>query len=115
MSEPENLVLKHLREMRGEIGDIRQNMATKKDLADVRRELKNDFADVRSDVKSLRADVASDLMTMEKRLSERISHVNSAVIQYHSTTVGHGVLIGELDERLRRVEQHLKLPEAERH
>ena len=108
MSEPENLVLKHLREMRGEIGDIRQNMATKKDLAE-------GLADVRSDVKSLRADVASDLMTMEKRLSERISHVNSAVIQYHSTTVGHGVLIGELDSRLRRVEQHLKLPEAERH
>ena len=108
MSEPENLVLKHLREMRGEIGDIRLNMATKKDLAE-------GLADVRSDVKSLRADVASDLMTIEKRLSERISHVNSAVIQYHSTTVGHGVLIGELDERLRRVEQHLKLPEAERH
>ena len=98
MSEPENLTLKLLREMRGDVTDIRQNMATK-----------SDIADVRSEVNSLRADVASDLILMENRLSERISHVNSAVIQYHSTTVGHGVLIGELDERLRRVEQHLKL------
>ena len=98
MSEPENLTLKLLREMRSDVTDIRQNMATK-----------SDIADVRSEVNSLRADVASDLILMENRLSERISHVNSAVIQYHSTTVGHGVLIGELDERLRRVEQHLKI------
>ena len=109
MSEPENLTLKLLR-------DIREDMVTKKDLAEVRNELKNDVSgvkggldDLRSDLNSLRADVASDLILMENRLSERISHVNSAVIQYHSTTVGHGVLIGELDERLRRVEQHLKL------
>ena len=98
MSEPENLTLKLLR-------DIREDMVTKKDIAEV----KNDIADVRSGVNSLRADVASDLILIEKRLSDRISHVNNAVVQYHSTTVGHGVLIGELDERLRRVEQHLKL------
>ena len=105
MSEPENLVLKHLREMRGEIKDMRS------EIVDVRQNMatKNDIADVRSEVNSLRADVASDMILMENRLSERISHVNSAVVQYHSTTVGHGVLIGELDERLRRVEQHLKL------
>ena len=109
MSEPENLTLKLLR-------DIREDMVTKKDLAEVRNELKNDVSgvkggldDLRSDLNSLRADVASDMILMENRLSERISQVNSAVIQYHSTTVGHGVLIGELDERLRRVEQHLKL------
>ena len=102
MSEQENLVLVLLRQ-------IREEMATKKELAELKGELKNDIADVRSEVSSLRADVASDLILMENRLSERISHVKSAVIQYHSTTVGHGVLIGELDERLRRVEQHLKL------
>jgi hypothetical protein len=97
MKEPENLVLKLLREMRGE-------MATK-----------NDVADVRSEVKSLRADVASDLMTLEKRLSERIAHLNRAVMEYHSSAVGHGVLIGEFEERLRRVEEHLKLPPQESH
>ncbi len=104
MTEPENLVLKLLREMRGEMGDMRKDMATK-----------NDVADVRSEVKSLRADVASDLMTMEQRLSERISHLNRAVMEYHSSTIGHGVLITEFEERLRRVEQHLKLPPTESH
>ena len=105
MSEPENMTLKLLR-------GIREDMATKKDIAEVKKDLsgvKGGLDDLRSDLNSLRADVASDLILMEKRLSDRISHVNSAVIQYHSTTVGHGVLIGELDERLRRVEQHLKL------
>lgn len=105
MSEPENMTLKLLR-------GIREDMATKKDIAEVKKDLsgvKGGLDDLRSDLNSLRADVASDMILMENRLSERISHVNSAVIQYHSTTVGHGVLIGELDERLRRVEQHLKL------
>ena len=48
MTEPDNLVLQLLREMRGEILDIRTTMATK-----------DDIADVRSDIHSLRADVAS--------------------------------------------------------
>jgi hypothetical protein len=108
MAEPENLVLKLLREMRGE-------MATKTDLAGLKSELKNDIADVRSEVKSLRADVASDFITIEKRLSDRIAHLNRAVIEYHSSTIGHGLLYTEIDERLRRVEQHLKLPPSESH
>jgi hypothetical protein len=104
MSEPENLVLMLLRE-------IRNDMATKREFADV----KSDIADVRSDVKSLAADVASDLMTVEKRLSDRIAYLNRAVMEYHSSAVGHGVLFSEIDERLRRVEQHLKLPPNEAH
>lgn len=115
MAEPENLVLMLLREMRGEIGDMRRDMASKSDVADVKRELKNDIADVRSEVKSLRADVASDLITIEKRLSDRIAHLNRAVMEYHSSAVGHGVLISEFEERLRRVEEHLKLPPVESH
>lgn len=115
MSEPENIVLMLLREMRGEVGDIRKDMATKGDVAGLKAELKNDIADVRSEVKSLRADVASDMMTMEKRLSDRITHLNRAVMEYHSSAVGHGILFSEIDERLRRVEQHLKLSPSESH
>ena len=122
MAEPENLVLMLLRDMRGEMAgmrgemadmrgdivDIRQQMATKSDLAEVRSEL-------RSEMKSLRADVASDMIAMEKRLGDRIAHLNRAVLEYHSSAVGHGVLISEFEERLRRVEQHLKLPPHETH
>jgi hypothetical protein len=102
MSEPENLVLMLLRQ-------IREEMATKKELGLV----KNDVADVRSEVKSLRADVASDMISLEKRLGDRISHLNRAVVEYHSSAVGHGILISEFEDRLRRVEQHLNLPPVE--
>jgi hypothetical protein len=102
MSEPENLVLMLLRQ-------IREEMATKKELGLV----KNDVADVRSEVKSLRADVASDMISLEKRLGDRINHLNRAVVEYHSSAVGHGILISEFEDRLRRVEQHLNLPPVE--
>jgi hypothetical protein len=104
MAEPENLVLMLLR-------DIRSEMATKKELAEV----KADILDVRSEVKTLRADVASDLVDVEKRLIDRINHLNRAVIEYHSSAVGHDVLISEFEERLLRVEQHLKLPPHDAH
>jgi hypothetical protein len=30
-------------------------------------------------------------------------------MDYHGATIGHGVLINEYEERLRRVEQHLNI------
>ena len=112
-SEPENLVLQLLR-------DMRSDMAT--GFADVRSEL----ADVRSEVKSLRADVASDLLAMEVRqaaehlrtrkdIGEQIVGLRRAVVEYHTSVIGHGILISELEARVRRLEQHLELPPAETH
>ena len=106
--QPENLVLKLLREMRSE-------MATKDDVHRLEARFDDNIADVRSEVHSLRADVASDLLTVEKRLSEQIVGLRRAVVEYHSSAVGHGVLIGEFEERLRRVEQHLKLGPSDPH
>ena len=63
--EPENLTLALLHEIRAELADVRENMATKGELA-------NGLADVRSEIRSLRADVASDMMTLEKRLGDQI-------------------------------------------
>jgi hypothetical protein len=102
MSEPESLVLKILREMRAE-------MATKADVASLRSELKSEIADVRSEVRSLAADVASDLLSLEKRLGDQITTLRRAVMEYHSSTIGHGVLYSEIDKRVRRIELHLKL------
>ena len=104
MPEPENLVLAILREMRAEMATC-GDMATKADVAAVREEV----ADVRSEVHSLRADVASDMLSLEKRLGDRIATLNRAVMEYHSSTIGHGVLYSEIDERVRRIEQHLQL------
>ena len=53
-------------------------------VADVRRELR---------------DQAAGLAALRRMLTE-----------YHSSVLGHGILISELDERVRRIEQHLNLP-----
>ena len=104
MTEPENLVLQLLREMRAD-------MATKADVARLEKRLENKIADVDAKVKSLAADVPSDLLSVEKRLSERIAGLRHAVMEYHSTAIGHGVLFTELEERVRKIERHLNLSE----
>jgi phage shock protein A len=111
VDQPENLVLQLLREMRGEMAEMRAESATKGDA----HRLDDKIADVRSEIHSLRADVASDLLTVEKRLSDQIVGLRRAVVEYHSSAIGHGVLIGEFEERLRRVEQHLNLDSPDPH
>jgi len=107
MAEPESLVLVQLREMRAEMAEMRA------DVSDVKSTMatKTDIADLRSEIGSLRADVASDLITLEKRLGDRIATLNRAVIEYHSSAVGHGVLYSEIEDRVRRIEKHLNLTE----
>jgi len=82
MSDPENIVLLLLREMRAE-------METKSDLAKLEGKLGGEIADLRSEVHSLRADFASDLLTLEKRLKERISGLRRTVIEYHSSAMAY--------------------------
>ena len=47
---------------------------------------------------------------MRKELSEQIVGLRRAVVDYHTSVIGHGMLISDLDARLRRVELHLNLP-----
>jgi hypothetical protein len=111
MPEPENLVLALLRDIRRDIVDVHDKMATKED-----------NAEIRSEMRSLRADVASDFASLDKRvseqenrLSEQIAGLRRAVMEYHSSAIGHGILISEFEDRLRRIEQHLNLPPIEAH
>ena len=108
--EPASLMLELLRQMSADLGDVRSDvgqlrtdMATKADLESLR-------ADLASDMHSLRADVAADLLTTRKELGEQIVGLRRAVIDYHTSVIGHGVLISDLEARIRRVEQHLDLP-----
>ncbi|MDR3424769.1 MAG: hypothetical protein P4M13_06795 [Alphaproteobacteria bacterium] len=98
--QPEDLVLRLLR-------DMRENMAAK-----------DDISDLRSEIRSLRADVASDIHTLDakidttsKDISDQIVGLRRAVIDYHSSVVGHGNIIADLEARIRRVEQRLGLDE----
>jgi|SRR5271166_263933 len=112
-TEPESLILELLRQMRAE-------MASKTDLEALRADLRAELASkdelaalgsgLRSEMHSLRADVASDILSLRKGLSEQIVGLRRAVIEYHTSVIGHGVLISELEARMRRVEQHLNLP-----
>jgi len=74
-------------------------------------------ADLRSEIRSLRADTASDFVSVNARIDslrtktgEQIAGLRRAVVEYHSAVLGHGMLIGELEARVRRVEQRLNLP-----
>ena len=95
--EPDNLVLQILREMR-------TNMATKDDLAKMASK-----DDLRFEINALRADVASDLIATRKELGEQIVGLRRAVVEYHTSVIGHGIIISELEARVRRIEQRLDL------
>jgi septal ring factor EnvC (AmiA/AmiB activator) len=92
--------------MRAELGDVRS------DIGDARSDISQVRADMatQSDLRTLRADVAADLLTTRKELGEQIVGLRRAVIDYHTSVIGHGVLISDLEARIRRVEQHLNLP-----
>jgi predicted nucleic acid-binding Zn-ribbon protein len=93
VNEPESLVLEMLRRIRAE-------MATKTELAELRREFSEMGAKSEADHKATR---------------EQIVGLRRAVIEYHSVVIGHGILISELEARIRRVEQHLELPAMDAH
>ena len=98
--EPENLVLELL-------CGIRADMATKAELADLKTEMKADIAEIRADMHSLRADVAADFLSVRgenKAIREQIVGLRRAIVEYHSAVIGHGVLISELEARMRRVD-----------
>lgn len=98
--EPENLTLALLRKLDRKMDTLG---------SELRAEIADAKAELRSEIRSLRADVASDMMDLEKRLSDQIVGLRRAVVEYHSSAVGHGVLLSEMEERLRRVERHVGL------
>ncbi len=99
--EPENLVLQLLRGLRSDVAKMDAK------LDETRAEFK---AELRAKINSLRADVASDMLKLQKQTGEQIEGLRQTVVQYHSSVVGHGFLISDLEARVRRVERHLELP-----
>ena len=109
-AEPDSLILQMLRQMRAEIAEGRSDLHS----------LRAEMADTRADLHSLRADVASDIVNLQAKIEdgdrqtrEQIVGLRRAVIEYHTSVIGHGVLISELEARVRRVEQFLNLPNPE--
>ena len=81
------------------------------------RNIRADVARVDDKIQILRADVAADFIavnaridTVRKETGEQMAGLRRAVVEYHSAVLGHGVLISDLEARVRRMEQHLGLP-----
>jgi hypothetical protein len=70
--EPENFTLALLRKIDAKVDGLREEMATKSDIADVGSEL-------RSEMHSLRADVASDIMNLEKQIKEQEKRLSDQI------------------------------------
>jgi len=68
-----------------------------RDTREFREEVRREFAKVAG--KAELADVKSE-----------VAHLRQAVTEYHSSVVGHGILISDLEARVRRIERHLDLP-----
>ena len=102
--EPENLVLELLRNIRADVARVDGKVDAVK-------------VELRSEMQSVRANVAADFVTLNAKIdavrkatSEQIVGLRRAVVEYHSAVLGHGVLISELEARVRRIEQHVSLP-----
>ena len=102
--EPENLVLQLLRGIRDDVAKVDRR------LDEVRDELMGEMNSLRADVASDIASVQSEISTLRKETREQIVGLRRAVVEYHSSVVGHGLLISEHEERIRRIEQVLELP-----
>ncbi len=98
---PERLVLELLRNIRADVARVDEKVDTKVDAATL---------DLRSEIRSLHADVAADFVAVRRDLSEQVVGLRRAVVEYHSPVLGHGTLISELEARVRRIEQHVRLP-----
>ncbi|WP_145980923.1 hypothetical protein [Magnetospirillum sp. ME-1] len=73
---------------------------------------------VAADVREMKTDMRgmkSDMQQVKTTLSEhdyRFGELRQALTEYHSSVLGHGVLISEMEDRIRRIERHLGLPPA---
>ncbi len=63
--------------------------------------LGRDMAEMRRDMTEMRQSMATKADLAELR---------QTVTHYHSSVIGHGILISDLDARVRRIEEHLSLP-----
>jgi hypothetical protein len=111
--EPESLVLELLRQMRSELATKADVEALRSD--GTRGDLNALRAEFKSEMRSLRADLAADLLATRKELSEQIVGLRRAVMEYHTTVIGHGAAISDLEARVRRLEQHLRLASMNAH
>ena len=68
-------------------------------LQQLRAEVKSEIGTLRNEFASFRNETRAEFTTLRQTIT-----------QYHSSVIGHGILISNLEERVRRIENHLDLP-----
>jgi chromosome segregation ATPase len=112
--EPENFTPALLRKIDNKVDGLREEMAAMRDTMATKSELRSEINSLRADVASDLANIEKQLKDQEKRLGDQIGGLRRSVMEYHSSAIGHGVLLTELEERVRRLEQQASLS-SERH
>ena len=56
------------------------------------------------------AEMRRDITSMSRSMKTDFAELRQTITHYHSSVVGHGILISDLEARIRRVEEHLDLP-----
>jgi len=56
------------------------------------------------------AETRRDMASMERSIKADLADLRQTVVHYHSSVMEHGILISDLEARMRRVEEHLNLP-----
>jgi chromosome segregation ATPase len=107
VEEPDNLILRHLRDLRTDIAEVKADMNSLR--ADMRSEMNSFRADVASDFAIMRKETSDQIAALRKETREQIVGVRRALTEYHSAVVGHGILISDLEERVQRIEQRLEM------
>jgi chromosome segregation ATPase len=58
------------------------------------------------------ADIANRHQQRLADLTTSVADLRETLTHYHASVLGHGILLSELDERVRRIERHLRLDPA---
>lgn len=61
----------------------------------------------KSEVADLRAELRGSITDLRGEMRASIADLRQTIVEYHSSVIGHGILISELDERVRRLERRV--------
>ena len=114
MAEGNGANLGHIVAMLGDV--LTGQEVIRRDLSQLKDETRQEFAAVRTEITLVKQDlmlVKQDVMLVKRHLAsvkQDVASVRQEVALYHSSVMGHGIALSELQARLQRVEEHLNLP-----
>ena len=97
----------------GQVLAIVRDLATgQMSLAAGQRDLAAGQREMGTRLDNLARDMRQEMAALRQELRQDIDGLRQQVTAYHSSVLGHGVLISELEQRVGRIDRHLKLPPA---